>query len=123
MNKKFSYDIDENKNQMRKNTYSNEELKIIISYRKERTIDNASSIKYDNNYYLLVDRDTGEVVMLSSGTKCFVIITFDNKLFATINDKIYDLKLVELSGNEKKQDASKNGYKPKENNPFRKWHI
>lgn len=123
MNKKFSYDIDENKNQMRKNTYTDEELKIIISYRKERTVDNASSIKYDNNYYLLVDKDSGEIIMFTSGTKCCVIITLDNELFAMINNKIYDLKLVELNDSDKKQNASKNGYKPKENNPFRKWHL
>ena len=61
--------------------------------------------------------------MFTSGTKCCVIITLDNELFAMINNKIYDLKLVELNDSDKKQNASKNGYKPKENNPFRKWHL
>ena len=44
MNKKFSYVIDENTSLMRKNDYTLEELKLIISERKEKVIDNASAI-------------------------------------------------------------------------------
>lgn len=44
MNKKFSYAIDKTTSLMRENTYTEEELKLIISERKEKIIDNASCI-------------------------------------------------------------------------------
>lgn len=121
INKRFSYDINPNKNIMKKNNYSIKELNFIISVRDERTIDNASSIKYFNNYYLPIDEETGEVVSFKSGTKCMVVNTFDNNLFGIINEKFYSLFLVEQKNNSSK--ASKNGFKPNENNPWRKFRI
>lgn len=47
MNKKFSYVIDEKTSIMRENTYTEKELKLIISERKEKIIDNASCISYN----------------------------------------------------------------------------
>ena len=44
MNKKFSYAIDKKTSLMKENTYTQEELKLIISERKDKVIDNASSI-------------------------------------------------------------------------------
>lgn len=55
MNERFSYDINPKKNVMRKNNYTIKELNFIISIRYERTIDNASSVKYFNNYYLPIN--------------------------------------------------------------------
>ena len=122
INKRFSYDVNPNKNVMRQNNYSDEELNLIISIRHERTIDNASSIKYFNNYYLPVDEQTGEVMSFKSGTKCIVTNTYDNKLYGIINDNIYSLLLVEQQGNNN-QKASKNGFKPSDDNPWRKFKI
>ena len=119
MNKKFSYDINPNKNVMRKNTYTDKELNFIISIRHKRTIDNASSLKFFNNYYLPIDEETGEVVSFKSGTKCDVVISYDNKLYGIINDKTYSLFLIEQQQNNSK--ASKNGFKPSENNPWKKY--
>jgi hypothetical protein len=122
INKRFSYDINPNKCVMKQNNYTNEELDLIISIRHERTIDNASSIKYFTNYYLPIDKETGEVVSFKSGTKCIVINAYDNKLYASINDNIYSLYLVEQQeGNRKK--TSKNGFKPSKDNPFTKFKI
>ena len=121
MNKRFSYDINPEKNLMRKNSYSTEELNIIISIRNERTIDNASSLKYFNNYYLPVNEKTGEVVSFKSGTKCTVVNTYDKKLLGIINDNIYSLLLIERQEKDNNNDsASKNGYKPAANHPWRK---
>ena len=61
MNKKFSYEIDSKTSKMRANNYSDEELNLIISEKYTRIIDNASSIKYNNKYYIPVNPDTGEV--------------------------------------------------------------
>lgn len=122
INKRFSYDINSKKNVMRENNYTDNELNFIISIRHERTIDNASSIKYFTNYYLPIDEETGEVISFKSGTKCVVVNTYDNKLFGIINEKSYLLMLVEQQVNETTK-ASKNGFKPSEDNPWRKFKI
>ena len=121
INKRFSYDINRNKNVMKNNNYSDKELNFIISIRNERTIDNASSIKYLTNYYLPVDESTGEIISFKSGTKCTVVNTYDNKLLGIINEKIYILQLVEKQNDSIR--ASKNGFKPSDDNPWRKFKI
>ena len=119
MNKRFSYDINPKKDVMRENKYTDKELNFIISIRDERTIDNASSLKFFNNYYIPINDETGEVMSFRSGTKCEVVTTYDNKLYGIINDVIYSLYLVEQQKN--KASASENGYKPKESHPWKKY--
>ena len=121
INKRFSYDIDPKKNSMRENTYTDSQLNFIISIRDERTIDNASSIKYLNNYYLPVNQETGEIISFKSGTKCTVVNTYDDKLLGIVNEEIYSLLLVEQPNNKTK--ASKNGFKPSIDNPWRKFKM
>lgn len=122
INTRFSSSINSKKNVMRPNTYTQEELNIIISIREERTIDNASSIKYLNNYYLPIDQKTEEVVSFKSRTKCTVVNTYDKQLLGIIDEKIYNLKLVEQRENSYTK-ASKNGFKPSPDNPWRKFKI
>ena len=62
MNKKFSYEVDSKTSKMRSNNYSEQELNLIISEKYTRIIDNASSIKYDNKYYVPINQDTGEII-------------------------------------------------------------
>ena len=122
MNKRFSYDINPNKNMMKSNNYSINELNILISIRTERTIDNASSVKYFNRYYLPINDETGEVMSFKSGTKCNVVNSYDNKLYGIIDDNIYSLLLVEQQENIN-QKTSQNGYKANINNPWRRFKI
>lgn len=122
INKRFSYEVNKKKNIMRENNYTETELNFIISSREERTIDNASSIKYYYNYYLPIDIDTGEVISFKSGTKCIVVNTYDQKLLGIINEKTYILHLVEQSEN-KMSKASKSGFTPSIDNPWRKFKI
>ena len=49
LNKEFSYQIDKETSMMKENTYTEDELKLIISERKEKIIDNASSISLRGN--------------------------------------------------------------------------
>ena len=121
MNKRFSYDINPKKNVMKENTYSEKELNFIISIRHQRTIDNASSLKFFHKYYLPIDDETGEVMSFKSGTKCDVVTSYDNTLYGIINDKVYSLYLIEQP--EKKTTNSKNGYKPNKDNPWTKFKI
>ncbi len=120
MNQRFSCEINPKKNVMRENNYPEDELNLIISIRCERSIDNASSIKYLNNYYLPVDIKTGEIISFKSRTKCTVVKAYDNKLFGIINEKLYILLLVEQRENEISR-ASKNGFKPSDNHPWKKF--
>ena len=122
INSRFSYEINPKRNSIKNNLYTEEELNFIISIRHERTIDNASSLKYFNNYYLPVDIKTGEIVSFRSGTKCTVVNTFDSKLFGVIDEKTYLLVLVEKPTSEK-TNASRNGFKPREDNPWKKFKI
>ena len=122
INERFSYKINPKKNVMRENNYTEDELNLIISIRNERTIDNASSIKYFNNYYLPIDVETGEVISFKSGTKCTVVNSYDNKLFGIVDGNTYMLVLIEKREEENKR-ATKNGFKPNENHPWRKFKI
>ena len=122
INERFSYKINPKKNVMRENNYTEDELNLIISIRNERTIDNASSIKYFNNYYLPANVETGEVISFKSGTKCTVVNSYDNKLFGIIDGNTYMLVLIEKREGENKR-ATKNGFKPNENHPWRNFKI
>lgn len=122
INERFSYDINPKKNLMRNNNYTLDELNFIISIRDERTIDNASSLKFLNKYYLPTNQKTGEVISFKSGTKCTVVNTFDNKLLGIINEEVYSLLEVEQHTTNK-TNASKNGFKPSSDNPWTKFKI
>ena len=122
INERFSYKINPKKNVMRENNYTEDELNLIISIRNERTIDNASSIKYFNNYYLPANVETGEVISFKSGTKCTVVNSYDNKLFGIVDGNTYMLVLIEKREEENKR-ATKNGFKPNENHPWRNFKI
>lgn len=119
MNDKFSYDINPNKNFMRETTYTTEELNIIISERYERTIDNASSFKFDNSYYMPIDCESGEVISYCSGTKVIVVIAYDKTIFCYINEKLYQTIKLENNKNKESNNCNSNGYKPAKNHPWR----
>ena len=114
MNKKFSYAIDKNKSLMRENNYSEEELKLIISEKYTRIIDNASSISYGRKYYIPINIETGEVTCFMKGTKCIFIINYDGEYYAEIENKYY--KMLEL---ENRDSIMK---KESEINPTKKEH-
>ncbi len=57
-----------------------------------RIIDSGCSIKFKNNYYQLYDK--GSLVCFAKGTNCLVIEAFDNQLLASVNEKVYELRLL-----------------------------
>ena len=129
MNKKFSYAINEKTSLMRENTYTEEELKLIISERKEKIIDNASSISYNKKYYIPVDLETGEVTNFRRGTKCILIIDYDGKYVGEIDNKYYHMielesrdsimkKESEIADSKIKKEHHK--FIPPANHPWRK---
>ena len=129
MNKRFSYAIDKKTSLMRENTYTEEELKLIISERKEKIIDNASSISYNHNYYIPIDLETGEVTNFQKGTKCTLIIDYDGEYIGEIENHYY--KMLELENRDsvmKKEseitdsiiEKEHHKYIPPKNHPWRK---
>ncbi len=94
MNKKFSYAIDDKTSLMKENTYTQDELKLIISERKDKIIDNASCISYNKKYYIPINLDNGEVTNFQKGTKCTLIIDYDGEYIGEIENKYY--KMLEL---------------------------
>lgn len=129
MNKKFSYAIDEKTSVMRENTYTEEELKLIISERKDKVIDNASCISYNKKYYIPINIETGEQTNFQKGTKCTLIIDYDGEYKAEIENNYYIMmelenrdsvmkKESEISDPKKEKEHHK--YIPPKNHPWRK---
>lgn len=129
MNKRFSYAIDKKTSLMRENTYTEEELKLIISERKEKIIDNASCISYNHNYYIPIDLETGEIINFQKGTKCTLIIDYDGEYIGEIQDYYY--KMLELKNRDSvmkkeseitdsKIEKEHHKYIPPKNHPWRK---
>lgn len=127
MNKKFSYAINKKTSLMRENTYTEEELKLIISERKEKIIDNASCISYNRKYYIPVDLETGEVINFQRGTKCILIIDYDGEYIGEIENHYY--KMLELENRDSVmikeskieiKEKEHHKYIPPKNHPWRK---
>ena len=129
MNKKFSYVIDEKTSLMRKNDYTEEELKLIISERKEKVIDNASAISNNYKYYIPINPETGEIICFSKGTKCILIINYDGEYWCEIENHYYQLTELENRDSVMKKESDTeievikkehHKYIPPKNHPWRK---
>lgn len=125
MNKKFSYVIDSKTSKMRLNNYTEKELSLIISEKDIRIIDNASSIKYNNKYYIPIDDETGEVVCFKRGTECTFIINYNCEYWCKIEDNYYKLTEIENRDTTMKKELNNNEtierkkYIPPTNHPWR----
>ena len=129
MNKKFSYEIDKKTSMMKTNNYSEQELNLIISEKYTRIIDNASSIKYDNKYYIPINPDTGEVTCFMKKTECTFIITYNVEYWCQIEGKYYKLEELKNRDTTMKKEIDndepieKKKYLPPPNHPWRKFKI
>ena len=127
MNKRFSYAVDKKTSLMRENTYTEDELKLIISERKEKIIDNASCISHNRKYYIPVDLETGEVINFQRGTKCTLIIDYDGEYIGEIENHYYKMLKLEnrdsvMIKESEIEDKEKEHHKyiPPKNHPWRK---
>ncbi len=129
MNKKFSYEIDPKTTKMKPNPYTEEELNLIISEKYTRIVDNASSIKYNNTYYIPVNPDTGEITCFKKRTECQFIITYHAEYWCKIEDNYYmlvelkDRKTTMKKESENDKPVEKKKYVPPANHPWRKFKI
>ncbi len=127
MNKKFSYDINEENSMMKKSDHTYDDLNLIISERYTRLVDNASSISFYGKYYVPVDADTGEIMTYKHRTECTVIIAYDSTYWCEIEKHYYRLceiskreKIIETEGKEPIINTPKQKYIPPANHPWRK---
>lgn len=130
MNDKFSFEIEPDKIAMQDNIYTKEELNLIISEQYPRKIDNASSFKYNGDYYMPVDKQTGEVISYKKGTICTVIIAFDFSLWCKVDNQIHIMLKVEKKFSTPYQKTTKTqeeinrskAHKPSANHPWRNYN-
>ena len=129
MNKKFSYQNDPKTTKMRPNNYTEEELNLLISEKFTRIIDNASSIKYNNKYYVPVNPKTGDVTCFMKKTECTLIITYNVDYWCKIEDNYYILLELENRDTVMKKEivnnkpTEKKTYIPPKNHPWRKSFV
>lgn len=129
MNAKFAYEINSEKNDMRENNYSLEELNIIISEQYVRKVDNSSAIKYKGNYYVPVDIETGEIISFPRNTLCTMIIAYDYTLWCNIENNLYILTEIKAPDKKIYQKTTKTieeinrskAHKPAPDHPWKRY--
>lgn len=89
---------------MRENVYSEDELKLIISEKKDRIIDTGSCISYENRYYIPTNSESGEIVAFKNKTKCKIFISYDGELWCEIEKNYYKLVEIEKRDEKEKED-------------------
>ena len=91
-NKQFALCINHNKSVFEKQP-DEKKINLILSVLTKRVIDKGHSIKFNNNYYRLVNR-VNTPIYFNHGTTCIVIKAFDNQLYATVNDTVFALEEI-----------------------------
>lgn len=91
-NKRFALCINDTKSVFEKQP-DEKKINLILAVLTKRKIDSGHSIKFNNKYYSLVNR-LNTPIYFNRGTSCVVIKSFDNKLYATVNDTVFALKEI-----------------------------
>lgn len=91
-NKQFALCINHNKSVFEKQL-DEKKINLTLSILTKRVIDKGHSIKFNNKYYRLVNR-VNTPIYFNHGTTCVVIKSFDNKLYATVNDTVFALEEI-----------------------------
>lgn len=77
------------------NQLEEEKINLILSVLSNRIINSGHSIQYQNKSYKTIDKN-GNTIFYGKGTKCIVIKTFDDKLYATVDDEIFELEEIPI---------------------------
>lgn len=70
-----------------------EKINLTLAVLSSRVIDNGNSIRYDNNYFRLID-SVGQKVRLRPKTKVQIIKAFDGRLFVACNETVLSLEKI-----------------------------
>lgn len=96
-NNKFALCINDNKSVFEKQP-SKEKINLTLAVLCQRVVDSGHSIKYNNNYYRLINK-VGRPIYFNKGTKCVVIKALNGELYATVDESIFALeKISEVQG-------------------------
>ena len=91
-NKQFALCVNHNKSVFEKQP-DEKKINLILAVLTKRVIDRGHSIKFNNKYYRLVNR-MNTPIYFNHGTTCVVIKSFDNQLYATVNDTVFALEEI-----------------------------
>ena len=91
-NNKFALCINNNKSVFEKQP-SKEKINLTLAVLCQRVVDSGHSIKYNNNYYRLINK-VGRPIYFNKGTKCVVIKASNGELFATVDESIFALEKI-----------------------------
>ena len=84
------------------NQLEDEKLNLILAVLSNRVINSGHSVQYHNKSYKTIDKN-GNTIYYGKGTKCIVIRTLDNKLYATVENELFELEEIpfreEISSN------------------------
>lgn len=102
-NAKFALDY-KKFNSVYETSPSVEKINYTLAILTPRKIDNGNAIKYYNNYYQ--PYENGILKCFRAKTECLVIKSFNEELYVTIDEKIYELRKLEThQKNSKEFDA------------------
>ncbi len=91
-NKKFGFNISKFESVFEESP-DKEKINHTLAVLSKRVIDRGNSIKFKNEHYLTYEN--GNLICIRPKSECLVIEAFDKSLFATVDDKIYELRKVE----------------------------
>ncbi len=102
---------------------SDEVINYTLAIISERKIDNGNSIKYNKKYYLPYEK--GNIKCFAPKTECLVIKAFDDQLYVSIEDKVFELRELERNESYSKEldfqekPKEKQKHVPAPNHPWR----
>ncbi len=126
-NKQFALCINHNKSVFEKQP-DEKKINLILAVLTKRIIDRGHSIKFNNKYYRLVNRNNTPI-FFNHGTTCIVIKSFDNQLYATVNDSIFaleeipEVQAISENFDDIVETKPKEIYIPPMNHPWRQKHF
>ena len=91
-NKKFALCINNSKSVFEKQP-DKQKINLILAILTSRVIDKGHAIKFKNKYYRFTNQH-GYPIYFNKGTKCMVIQSFDNKMYATVDNSVFSLEEI-----------------------------
>ena len=91
-NKKFALCINNSKSVFEKQP-EKPKINLILAILTSRVVDKGHAMKFKNKYYRFTNQH-GYPIYFNKGTKCMVIQSFDNKMYATVDNSVFSLEEI-----------------------------
>ena len=91
-NKKFALCINNSKSVFKKQP-EKPKINLILAILTSMVVDKGHAIKFKNKYYRFTNQH-GYPIYFNKGTKCMVIQSFDNKMYATVDNSVFSLEEI-----------------------------